>query len=121
MAEPKPGYEKGGGTPEQLPQGEAQKLNENTNVAPAQDVQVPLAAPPDFGPSEPQENLQSIDSDERSFLFQQGPTGDTGRARNEVPQDVRDSLPLLVQASRDPSAPEQLKTLVRLLRFHLGA
>lgn len=119
------------GTPDQLPRGEAQQLNqpppeppapvvEVQQPAPTPEPQAALATPADYEPNfVPQ-------TDEEAFI-----TGPTMRpdepqtagafdTRTPPPNDVASWMPLFVEASSYPDAPPQLKSLTALLGYHLN-
>jgi hypothetical protein len=129
-------FRKGEPSPEQLPQGEATRLNEGLemaeDLAAQQAVTEAAAAPavPDEGPPEGVQfetrrpNLGNL-NDEESLLF--GPTErpdepltfGAGR-KAPPPDDLMDWLPYLVAAARDPNAPSEVHELLRSVVSHLG-
>lgn len=121
---------KGPPSPEQLPQGGATEVNAGLDIAeelsegqdalevPGPPEGVTLQEPPDAG--------GPADEDEE-ILF--GPTSRPTEAvtvgmrpsrRLPPPDDIMEWLPDLVDASRHPSAPRQLRILVELITGELG-
>jgi hypothetical protein len=114
----KPQVRKGTG-PDQLPQGAATDINSAPQGTPPQDPQI-AAAQPAFAeaqPLPPPDNFTPRTEDE-NILF--GPGSGLGVSiiaanPNPPPRNVQDWMPTLMEASRHPDAPEQLRTLVTLL------
>jgi hypothetical protein len=126
-------YSANQGTPEALPKGQATQLNDAVQLgrevaaepfdvtaqsqgsAPAPSPAEPLANEPQFVPQ----------SEDDSLLFgpsaQPEPVFPDLHARLPVPANVESWYPTLVEAAGLPDAPQQVKTLVRLLSYHLGA
>ena len=133
-------YKANEGTPEQLPRGQADALNENTNVqAPdAVDAQ-PVANAPEEAPADQPQELSPEDAaaisdaspqdqtpmydpvtDDEQFIL--GPTtrpDESPLAGTEptspISPRVRIQLPVLQRAAQDPGASDELKLLVQYL------
>jgi hypothetical protein len=124
MSVPEAEFQQGGGTPEQLPQGAAQGLNEGLAQVP-EEGGAPAAAPleeevPETATPADYEPAYQPETDDDAFL-----TGPTTRPdepvtagvndRADIPASLRRALPLLVDAANTPGASPQLRSLVNFL------
>jgi len=122
---------------QQLPEGDATRLTEDTQVTPAEDQALadqPVVAPEAQAPAEvPVQMAQPGDnepiytpfSEEEAFL-----TGPTGRPaedqsmgahpREPIPAKVLRALPFLQKAASSPNADPKLVTLVSFLLREVG-
>lgn len=134
-----PNYQANEGTPEQLPRGAADALNENTNVVPPDQVEAtPVADAPG---EEEQSGSPQIDSGEADLepagqadytplyepvtedeQFILGPTMRPDEAQfvgtenpSPISPKVRIQLPILQRAAEEPGASDELKLLVDYL------
>jgi hypothetical protein len=123
MSVPEAEFQMGGGTPEQLPQGAAQNLNEGLEQVPQQEAPEAVAAPEEepelAGPADYEPLFEPATEDE-DFLV--GPTtrpdedvtaGTTAPQR--VPAHVRSQLSALQAAADAPGASAELQALVSYL------
>lgn len=144
MASDTPQYKKGPAadpTQEQLPQGEAQQLNQGTQLAgelakangkPASKLAKPGQAQPEdayveqpveYG--EPDNSPALPGNDDEQMLF--GPTarpmepvgyGRNPQGKQTPPADLHQWLPALQEAASDPDAPPQFRNLMKALVYH---
>ena len=122
MAEPEPGVRANQGTPEQLPKGEAQRLNEETNVEAPEPIILPEEEPVDLGLAGPGDFEPVFEPETEDEEFITGPS-----TRPDEPQyigsaqstpispQVRRMLPVLERAANDPEASQSLKDMVRYI------
>ena len=127
------------GSPEQLPRGEAQALNENTNVQPPGEVEAVEALPEEepeeevgatMDPSDEELAGPATDADfnplyepateDEQFIL--GPTtrpdeAETAGTEPQAPISarLRRLLPVLLKAAEEPGASEELKQLVEMV------
>lgn len=107
-----PDYHAGQGTPDQLPQGEATRLEQSTNVQAPAGVALPQPLTPT--PTQPGTPFTPGNSTDEQILF--GPTDGTTTWSPQIPQgrlpeSVVRQLPLMRAAAEDPNAPESLRTI----------
>lgn len=109
-------YRRGQG-PNALPQGAAKKLNVRTPPAGAyQDMDIPIEFAPDTQPDVDEDDSHY---DENMQVLLSPPDPGYRRAvmprdrPNRVPRYVVRNLPVLMAASRDPSAPPALRALYK--------
>lgn len=117
---------KGPPGPDQLPQGEAQEVNEALEgvreQAAANAPEEEELPPVEFAPEEKVVDERGAESEEDKYLF--APTqrpqesitrGITPRGRGPLPADLWDWFPAMIEAAMDPTAPPQLKALVAII------
>jgi hypothetical protein len=143
-AQSTPEYQKGPAadpTQEQLPQGEAQQLNEGVQAAnemkqknegsklakPGQPENQDNYQPQPVEYGQPDNSPAMPGNDAEQMLF--GPTdrpmepihqGRVPLGYTRPPDDVVKVLPSLQEAAADPDAPEALKNMLRVVMYHLG-
>lgn len=138
MADPNPGYQAVEGDPNQLPRGEATRLNTETNVTAEEPLDVdmgtaPEAAPPpveeevdplgpddladsnDFNP----EGYTPLDEDEEFLVSPTGRPDEDQAAGAQYPAPLtgrtKSNLSVLQAAASEPGASPELIALVNLL------
>jgi hypothetical protein len=123
---PEAEFQMGGGTPEQLPEGAAQTLNEATpktgrrvtpEAAPLEETPPEAATPADYEPAyQPDNEEDDFLADSTLYPDESVTTGATAPALRPLPPDVVDALPIFHEAAQRPDAPQALKVLSYLLK-----